>query len=63
MAVEVERARRRLTIEEYERMAATGIFAEDERVELVDPERLGRAERGAQLVEAVLDLRHFERRA
>jgi Uma2 family endonuclease len=38
MAVDVERARRCFTIEEYEKMAATGILAEDERVELIDGE-------------------------
>jgi hypothetical protein len=38
MAVDVERARRCFTIEEYEKMAATGILAQDERVELIDGE-------------------------
>jgi Uma2 family endonuclease len=38
MAVDVERARRRFSIEEYETMAATGILAEDDRVELIDGE-------------------------
>ena len=38
MAVDVERARRLFTIEEYEKMAAMGILTEDDRVELIDGE-------------------------
>jgi hypothetical protein len=38
MAVEVERARRRFTVEEYERMGEAGVLRPDERVELVDGE-------------------------
>jgi Uma2 family endonuclease len=38
MAVDVERARRRFSIEEYEKMAATGILAQDDRVELIEGE-------------------------
>jgi Uma2 family endonuclease len=38
MAVEVEIARRRFTVEEYHRMAEVGIFHPDERVELIEGE-------------------------
>lgn len=38
MAVGVERARRRFTIEEYERMVGTGILTQDDRVELIEGE-------------------------
>lgn len=38
MAVEVERARRLFTIEEYERMVETGILTREERVELIEGE-------------------------
>jgi Uma2 family endonuclease len=38
MPIDVMPARRRFTIEEYVKMAATGILAEDERVELIDGE-------------------------
>ena len=46
MAVELRR--RRFTIDEYERMAETGILDEDERVELMEP-------RDALLVVEVMD--------
>jgi Uma2 family endonuclease len=38
MAVEVERARRLFTVDEYHRMAEAGVFRPDERVELIDGE-------------------------
>ena len=38
MAIDVERARRRFTIEEYERMVETGIVTRDDRVELIEGE-------------------------
>jgi len=38
MAVEVERARRLFTVEEYERMVEAGILTERDRVELIDGE-------------------------
>ena len=38
MAVDVERARRLFTVDEYVRMCETGIIAEDDRVELIEGE-------------------------
>lgn len=38
MAVQVERAPRRFTVDEYHRMADAGVFRPDERVELIDGE-------------------------
>jgi Uma2 family endonuclease len=38
MAVEIERGRRLFTVDEYDRMAAAGIFKPDERIELIDGE-------------------------
>ena len=38
MAVELERARRLFSIEDYERMVEAGILARDERVELIEGE-------------------------
>ena len=38
MAVDVERARRLFTVNEYVRMWETGIFTDDDRVELIDGE-------------------------
>mgnify|MGYP001610262370 CR=1 FL=1 len=38
MAVEIARARRLFTVEEYRRMAEAGVFRPDERVELIDGE-------------------------
>jgi len=59
MAVDVERARRRFTIEEYEKMAATGILAQDDRVELIDGEIVEMSPIGAPHAAAVDNLAHL----
>jgi Uma2 family endonuclease len=56
MAVDVERARRRFTIEEYEKMAATGILAQDDRVELIEGEIVEMSPIGAPHMAAVAAL-------
>jgi Uma2 family endonuclease len=58
MAVDVERARRCFTIEEYEKMAATGILAQDERVELIDGEIVEMSPIGDPHAAAVDNLNH-----
>ena len=42
MAVEVERARRLFTVDEYERMVETGILTKYDHVELIHGEIVGR---------------------
>ena len=59
MAVDVERARRRFTIEEYEKMAATGILAQDDRVELIDGEIVEMSPIGDPHAAVVTNLTHL----
>jgi Uma2 family endonuclease len=59
MAVDVERARRRFSIEEYEKMAATGILAQDDRVELIDGEIVEMSPIGDPHAAAVINLTHL----
>jgi len=59
MAVDVERARRRFTIDEYEKMAATGILAQDDRVELIDGEIIEMNPIGAPHAAAVATLNNL----
>lgn len=59
MAVEVERVRRRFTIEEYERMVDTGILAQDDRVELIEGEILEMSPIGNPHAAFVTNLTHL----
>ena len=59
MAVDVERARRRFTIEEYERMVETGILARDDRVELIDGEVVEMSPIGTPHAAFVANLNHL----
>jgi hypothetical protein len=59
MAVDVERARRRFSIEEYEKMAATGILAQDDRVELIEGEIIEMSPIGDPHAAAVDNLAHL----
>ena len=59
MAVDVERARRLFTIEEYEKMAATGILAGDDRVELIDGEVVQMSPIGDTHAACVANLHHL----
>jgi hypothetical protein len=59
MAVGVERVRRRFTIEEYERMAETGILAQDDRVELVEGEIVEMSPIGNPHAAFVANLNHL----
>ena len=59
MAVDVEPVRRRFTIEEYERMAATGIIAQDDRVELIDGEIVEMGPIGDPHMAVVVNLTHL----
>src|SRR5919108_6402376 len=56
MAIEVEIARRRFTVEEYHRMAEVGIFQPDERVELIEGEIVKMAPIGPRHAGCVINL-------
>jgi Uma2 family endonuclease len=59
MASSVTPVRRRFTIEEYEKMAATGILAQDDRVELIDGEIVEMSPIGDPHAAAVMNLTHL----
>ena len=59
MAVEVERARRLFTVEEYERMVETGILTEDDRVELIEGEIVEMSPIGDRHAAFVANLNHL----
>ena len=59
MAVGVERARRLFTIEEYVRMAETGVLKEDERVELIEGEIVEMSPIGTPHAAFVANLNHL----
>ena len=59
MAVDIERERRRFTIEEYERMAETGILERDERVELIEGEIVEMSPIGSPHAAFVANLNHL----
>jgi hypothetical protein len=59
MAVDVEIVRRRFSIEEYEKMVATGILAEDDRVELIDGEIVEMSPIGDPHAAVVANLHHL----
>jgi hypothetical protein len=59
MAVDVERARRRFTIEEYEKMVATGVLAEDDCVELIEGEIVEMSPIGVPHRAVVANLNHL----
>jgi hypothetical protein len=59
MAVDIEIVRRRFTIDEYEKMVATGILAEDDRVELIEGEIVEMSPIGDPHAAAVATLLHL----
>src|SRR5712692_9934845 len=59
MAVDIERERRRFTIEEYERMVKIGILEQDERVELIDGEIVEMSPIGNPHAAFVTNLNHL----
>src|SRR5947207_15754445 len=59
MAVDIERERRRFTIEEYERMAETGILTRDDRVELIEGEIVEMSPIGDPHAAFVANLNHL----
>jgi Uma2 family endonuclease len=59
MAVDIERERRRFTIEEYERMAETGILTQDDRVELIEGEIVEMSPIGNPHAAFVANLNHL----
>ena len=59
MALDVEVARRLFTVEEYHRMAETGILGEDERVELIEGEIVEMAPIGPRHVGCVINVNHL----
>jgi Uma2 family endonuclease len=59
MAVDAERARRLFTIEEYVRMAETGILRDDDRVELIEGEIVEMSPIGDPHAAFVVNLTHL----
>jgi Uma2 family endonuclease len=59
MAVSVTPERRRFTIEEYEKMVATGILAQDDRVELIEGEIIAMSPIGDPHAAIVTNLTHL----
>ena len=59
MAVDVERTRRLFTIEEYVQMHEAGIFADDERIELIDGEIVEMSPIGDPHAAFVVNLTHL----
>src|SRR5262245_23929817 len=59
MAVDVERARRLFTIDEYVRMWETGIFTDDDRIELIEGEVVEMSPTGNPHAAIVDNLNHL----
>lgn len=59
--IEVEPARRRFTVDEFQRMGEAGIFAPDERLELIDGEVIRMTPIGPWHMEAVFALEDYLR--
>jgi hypothetical protein len=59
MAVDIDRERRRFTIEEYERMVETGILTRDDRVELIEGEIVEMSPIGTPHAAFVANLTHL----
>lgn len=59
--IDAEPVRRRFTVEEFQRMGEAGIFAPDERVELIDGEIIRMTPIGPRHMEAVFTLEDFLR--
>src|SRR5438046_8918146 len=59
MAVDIERERRRFTIDEYERMVETGILTSDDRVELIEGEIVEMSPIGNPHAAFVANLNHL----
>jgi hypothetical protein len=55
--------RHRITVEHFYRMAEAGLFAEDERVELIDGEIIGRGKASARRHHGPAGRSHIARRA
>jgi Uma2 family endonuclease len=59
--IEVEPSRRRFTVEEFQRMGEAGIFAPDERVELIDGEVIQMSPIGPRHIECMFALEDYLR--